>query len=259
LQAIVFKTKLQILLISFRKNINLCSLIIPKDRKWKYINLNPSPPTLKGLLKVHKPDTPIRPIINWKNAPAYKLTKLISEIFEKEILWPYAFNINNSIQLMTDLQKIPYNHNISFGSFDITNMYSNVPTSKLPQTINLVSDQIHTTKKFKREVINLTRTLLKQNYFQFQDHIYKHKEGLGIGAPTSSIFSEVYLQYIQHTELYDILIHNKMLGYIRYVDDILTVNYTDTTDIDDVSTASILSHLPCNLPSKKNATTVSTS
>jgi hypothetical protein len=27
-----------------RKNINLCTLVIPKNQKWKYTNLNPSPP-----------------------------------------------------------------------------------------------------------------------------------------------------------------------------------------------------------------------
>jgi hypothetical protein len=56
-------------------SINLCQLIIPKHTKWKYINLNPSPPIIRGLIKVHKADSPIRPVMNWRNAPAYKLEK----------------------------------------------------------------------------------------------------------------------------------------------------------------------------------------
>jgi hypothetical protein len=62
-----------------RKNINSCTLIITTDRRWKYINLNPSPPTLRGFVKIHKQNAPIRPIINWRNAPAYELAKLISD------------------------------------------------------------------------------------------------------------------------------------------------------------------------------------
>jgi hypothetical protein len=60
--------------------------------------LNPIPPSIKGLIKVHKPDSPIRPVINWKNTPAYKLAKLVSEIIKKYIPFPDTFNI-----------KIPYN------------------------------------------------------------------------------------------------------------------------------------------------------
>ena len=30
---------------------------------------------IRGLIKIHKTDDPIRPIINWKEAPAYNLAK----------------------------------------------------------------------------------------------------------------------------------------------------------------------------------------
>ena len=38
---------------------------VPKEQKWRYINLNPSPPSIRGLIKIPKKDTPIRPVINW--------------------------------------------------------------------------------------------------------------------------------------------------------------------------------------------------
>jgi hypothetical protein len=56
-----------------RNSINQRRLIVPKERRWKYINLNPNPPVMRGLLKIHKPDSRIRPVINWKNAAVYKL------------------------------------------------------------------------------------------------------------------------------------------------------------------------------------------
>jgi hypothetical protein len=52
-----------------RKNLNSCPLLIPTDKKWKYVNLNPKPPHLQGLIKIHKPDAQIRPIINRRTAP----------------------------------------------------------------------------------------------------------------------------------------------------------------------------------------------
>ena len=62
-----------------RSTVNECSSIIPKEKRWKYINLNPSIPMIRGLIKIHKVETPIRPIVNWKNAPAYKNRQNVSK------------------------------------------------------------------------------------------------------------------------------------------------------------------------------------
>jgi hypothetical protein len=53
--------------------------LIQKTDKWKYVNLNPMAPTIRGLINVHKEGAAIRPIINWKNAPAYKLAKMLAK------------------------------------------------------------------------------------------------------------------------------------------------------------------------------------
>jgi hypothetical protein len=47
-----------------------CNTLIKKDSKWKFKNLNPKAPTIRGLIKIHKVDRPIRPIVNWTQAPA---------------------------------------------------------------------------------------------------------------------------------------------------------------------------------------------
>jgi hypothetical protein len=42
-----------------------------------------------------------------------------------------------------------------------------------------------------------------------------------MGAPTSSLFSEIYLQHLETTLIVDILLQYHIVGYFRYVDDIL--------------------------------------
>jgi len=44
-----------------------------------------------------------------------------------------------------------------------------------------------------------------------------------MGAPTSFIMSEIYLQFTENTKTYDILRYSKVEGYFRYLDDILLV------------------------------------
>jgi hypothetical protein len=52
-----------------------------------------------------------------------------------------------------------------------------------------------------------------------------------MGAPTSSKFSEIYLQYIENTNPYDTLIKRQIEGYFLYVGDILIVYKESKTNI----------------------------
>jgi hypothetical protein len=52
-----------------------------------------------------------------------------------------------------------------------------------------------------------------------------------MGAPTSSIFSKIFLQLLQNTKIADLLIKHEIEGYFRYVDDILVVYREDKTNI----------------------------
>ena len=46
------------------------------------------------------------------------------------------------------------------------------------------------------EIIHLCDIILTHNYFQFNNSYYLQKTGLAMGAPTSSIFAEIYLQFL---------------------------------------------------------------
>jgi hypothetical protein len=53
------------------------------------------------------------------------------------IALPYTFNIHNSVDLIKDLNKFNIHTDIRICSFDIKNMYSNVPKCEL---INLIAN-----------------------------------------------------------------------------------------------------------------------
>jgi hypothetical protein len=44
-------------------------------------------------------NTPIRPIINWRNAPAYELAKYLTKTLHTCLHLPNIYNIQNSIHL----------------------------------------------------------------------------------------------------------------------------------------------------------------
>jgi hypothetical protein len=51
-------------------------------------------------------------------------------------------------------------------------------------------------------------------------------------APTSSIFPELYLQFLENSTIYIFLLNYDIEGYFRYVDDILIVYEEEKTNID---------------------------
>jgi len=80
-----------------RDTINECQQVRHTSDRWKYVNLNPMAPTMRDLVKIDKEGAPIRPIINWRNAPAYKLAKMLTKKLHTYIPLPYTFNIKNTI------------------------------------------------------------------------------------------------------------------------------------------------------------------
>ena len=206
-----------------RNTIHECQNIIPKEERWKVINLNPSSPSIRGLIKIHKIEAPIRPVVNWKNAPAYKLARTLAKKLQTYTALPYCFNVKNTTSLITDLQGIPYDQNLRLASFDITNMYTNIPKHELPTIINDICKNNHTDPNVIEDIIKLTTTITDRNYFQFMNENYIQTEGLAMGTPTSAILSEIYLQFLENNVIYNILKTHKITGYFRYVDDILII------------------------------------
>jgi hypothetical protein len=144
---------------------------------------------------------------------------------------PFTYNVKSTIQLMNELMDIPYDPNIKSASFDISNMYSNIPTKDLIITLKKLCKVNNTDNKTTRDIIKIIQTLIGQNYFRFRDTIYVQNEGLAMGAPTSSILTEVYLQYMKNTTMYDLLLKHKVEVYFTYVDDILVMYKEDNTSI----------------------------
>jgi hypothetical protein len=154
--------------------------------------LNPPGPSISGPLIIHKPDSPIRPIVNWKEAPAYKIAKLLSKKLQQYIPLPNTFNVRNSTHLIQDLCEIPFDSNLHFVSFDITNMYTNIPTDELVDIDSLCKEH-SINEKLRHEIIKISQLIIRQNYFQFLNSFYIQENGFAMGSPTSSILSEVSL------------------------------------------------------------------
>jgi hypothetical protein len=113
-------------------------------------------------------------------------------------------------------------------------MYTNIPTRELLTIIESACINNGVENNLKQDILKLLRVIIDQNYFQFTDQTYVQHDGLAMGAPTSSILSEFYLQHLENSKIYDILLNFSVIGYYRYVDDLLIIYNESKTDIEDL-------------------------
>jgi hypothetical protein len=110
-------------------------------------------------------------------------------------------------------------------------MYTNIPTEALPNMLLSIMEAQSTDTEYSRHILSLVQIVLRQNYFQHGKELFQQKEGLAMGAPTSSILSEVYLQNLEHNSIFKILMEQNIVAYFRYVDVILIVYDKNKTNI----------------------------
>jgi hypothetical protein len=115
-------------------SINTCNCII--NNKWKYSNMNQKAPYIYGTIKLHKELKPIRLTVNWKVSPGYKLAKYTATQLSHRLQLPYVYNIKDSISHIHSFESLKINRNIRLCSFDIENMYTNIPFVEVKNVIN---------------------------------------------------------------------------------------------------------------------------
>jgi hypothetical protein len=112
-------------------------------------------------------------------------------------------------------------------------MYTNIPKLEVIKIIESIRENdLEIVKTNKKEIISMLRTIMEQNYFQFDQTHYKQTVGLAMGAPTPEILAEAYLQHREHKQLHPILKKYQISGYFRCVDDILLIYSQNKTNID---------------------------
>jgi hypothetical protein len=113
-----------------RATVRQSPTLIPKEQRWKYTNMNPSAPSIKGLIKLHKPDQPIRPVVYWRNALAYRLSKLFTDKINHLTPLSSSLNLMNSQDLLKNLEATPMLPHYTLASLDIPSLYTNIPVKE---------------------------------------------------------------------------------------------------------------------------------
>jgi hypothetical protein len=107
-------------------------------------------------------------------------------------------------------------------SLDISKLYSKIPTDD--------------TKTVLANALKHSRTdpQTQQELLLWYDIIITQKDSLAMGAPSSGLIADFFLQHTENTRLAILSHKHKIINYIRYMDDVL-VSYVPHTPTSTIS------------------------
>ena len=153
----------------------------------------PTSPTLKAQLILHKPNIPIRTVIKNMNAPTYKLAKHLIRMLIEHITLNNSFIVTNSTNFVTDLKRLKINVNHKLITYDIKDLFINIPiedTLTITKALSLKNNNTQITQ----QIITLLRLVVSQTYFIFQNQTFQPEKWVAMGSPVSNTISEIFLR-----------------------------------------------------------------
>jgi len=162
-------------------------------------------------------------VINNTQAPAYKIVKYINKKVHHLLSLPNNYNTKNSYEISEELNKIKINENSRIITLDIKDLYVNLPLNGIMHATKYWLNKNNNSEDVIKQLLNIIKTVIQQNYFQYKDTFYQPVKCIAMGSPLSGTIAEMYLQYVEETYIKQRWDTNEIMYYKRCVDDILII------------------------------------
>ena len=162
------------------------------------------PTKFYGLPKIHKPDTPLRPIVSHCGSVTYGVAKELAKIL-KPLVGKSPHHITSTQDFVEQVRHIKLEPGECLSCYDGSALFTSVPIDPALNTIKDPLDKDTTLKERTvmevGDIILLLEFCLKNAYFSFQGQFYEQVEGAAMGSPVSPIVANLYMEYLEQKAL----------------------------------------------------------
>ena len=180
------------------------------------------------LPKVHKQDTPLRPIVAGMKHPTIKISrmldKLLRPLFNKMAATTTVTSGNEVLDKLGKWSVKNLRQTTTFCTLDVCNLYTMIPQIDGVLSFKKMLDKLnlkHVSGLSTETIIKLSRYVLQNNYFTYNSRYYHQIRGGAMGSPLTLTMANCYMYFYE----LDIIkqITNSGGLYMRYIDDIFIV------------------------------------
>ena len=176
-------------------------------------------PEFYGLPKIHKPDTPLRPIVSTYRLVTCGVAKELTKIL-KPLVGKSSHHINSTQDFVEQVNKVTLLPGDCLSSYYVTALFTSVPVDP---GLGIIKDLLEKDTTLKEimvllvgDIIHLLEFYLKNTYFSFQGQFYEQVEGVAMGSPVSPTVANLYMEHFEQIAL-STGPHPRL--WCRYVDD----------------------------------------
>ena len=148
-------------------------------------------PKYYGLPKVHKKDTPLRPIVSSIGSVTYETAKELSRIL-KPLVGRSLHHVKNNQDFIHNLEEMELEPEECMISFDVKALFTSVPIQPALKIIKKLLEEDtnlhHRTTMSEDHIYCLLEFCLTNIYLSFQDRLYEQKEGAAMGTVIGTLF-----------------------------------------------------------------------
>ena len=178
------------------------------------------PPAIRGSIKHHKANHPLRPIVTSIDSALYNTSKFLSRILSP-LQNQNGFSVTNSTQFRNEISNMTISEDETMVSFDVVSLFTAIPVDKACSYIrnklendDTLSDR---TQLDIDDILRLLEFVLSNSFFVYNDKTYKQIHGCAMGSPVSAIVANLCMEVIEEQAIQSATTRPKT--WKRFVDD----------------------------------------
>lgn len=202
--------------------------LMSETAKIEALRTENKPANVYFLVKNHKPNAPVRPIVNTQGSMFYKASKIVAKILVRARDDGSKYNVINSRQACERLKHLRICPDEKLYSLDIVSMFTNIPVDRAIVAVMKRQKTIGVNDDTMQLIIEIITHVCKTSTeMAFNNKIYKQIRGLRMGSSLSPILADFVVEDMLDTAFLKI---QRPVLLIKYVDDILTILQTNQAE-----------------------------